>query len=68
LHEISRRRFRSSLKRFRATKFPPPAFDKALAERKIDKSWSTFEITSSHSVMLDAPEPLTEILGAGCLD
>jgi hypothetical protein len=46
----------------RATKFPLAAFDKALAECKLDKSWSTFEIASSHSVMLDEPERLAELL------
>lgn len=46
----------------RATKFPMPVFDAALAECKADKSWSTFEIASGHNVMLDAPEQLTEML------
>jgi len=40
----------------RALKFPSPFFDKALAECKADKSWSTFEIDSYHVVMLDEPE------------
>jgi pimeloyl-ACP methyl ester carboxylesterase len=46
----------------RASKFPMPVFDKALAECKVDQSWNTFEIASSHSVMFDSPEPLTELL------
>jgi len=46
----------------RATKFPSPAFDKALAECKADKSWSTSEIDSGHLVMLDAPEWLANQL------
>ena len=46
----------------RATRFPSPVFDKALAECKTDKSWSTFEIASGHNLMLDAPERLTELL------
>lgn len=38
------------------------AFDKALAECKADKSWRTFEVTSSgHDVMVDAPEWLADI-------
>jgi hypothetical protein len=46
----------------RATRNPSPIFDKALAECKADKSWRTFETPSSHTVMLDIPEWLTEIL------
>ena len=46
----------------RATKFPSPVFDKALADCKTDKSWRTFEITSGHLVMLDAPEWLADQL------
>jgi hypothetical protein len=37
-------------------KFPNPAFDKALAECKADKSRRTFEIDVYHIVMLDEPE------------
>jgi pimeloyl-ACP methyl ester carboxylesterase len=39
----------------RATKYPSPVFDKALAECKSDSSWRTSEIDSGHLVMLDAP-------------
>jgi pimeloyl-ACP methyl ester carboxylesterase len=46
----------------RATKYPSPVFDKALAECKADKSWSTSEIASGHLVMLDAPEWLSDQL------
>lgn len=46
----------------RATKFPSPAFDKALAECKSDKSWNTSEVASGHVVMLDAPVWLSEQL------
>jgi pimeloyl-ACP methyl ester carboxylesterase len=46
----------------RATKYPSPVFDKALAECKADKSWSTSEIDSGHLVMLDAPEWLADHL------
>jgi hypothetical protein len=46
----------------RATKFPNPAFDKALAECKADNSWSTIEIGSGHIVMLDEPSWLADTL------
>jgi pimeloyl-ACP methyl ester carboxylesterase len=47
----------------RAPKYPQAAFDKALAECKADKTWKTFETTTSgHDVMVDAPEWLVEIL------
>jgi pimeloyl-ACP methyl ester carboxylesterase len=47
----------------RAPKSPNPAFDKALAECKADRSWRTFETTASgHDVMVDAPEWLADIL------
>jgi hypothetical protein len=47
----------------RASKYANPAFDKALAECKADKSWRTFETTASgHDVMVDAPEWLADIL------
>jgi pimeloyl-ACP methyl ester carboxylesterase len=47
----------------RAPKYPQPAFDKALAECKADKSWRTFETTASgHDVMIDAPAWLADIL------
>src|SRR5713226_3665113 len=41
----------------RASKYPQPAFDQALAECKADKSWRTFETTAAgHDVMVDAPD------------
>ena len=47
----------------RAAKYPQPAFDKALAECKADKSWRTFETTAAgHDVMVDTPEWLVDIL------
>ena len=46
----------------RATKFPNPAFDKALAECKTDPAWNTFEINAYHIVMLDEPEWLADTL------
>lgn len=47
----------------RAPKFPQPAFDKAHAECKADKSWRTFEFTTGgHDVMVDAPEWLVDVL------
>ena len=46
----------------RATKFPSPAFDKALAECKADPSWKTIETNAYHVVMLDEPEWLTDTL------
>jgi len=47
----------------RAAAYPQPAFDKALAECKADKSWRTFEATNSgHDVMVDAPEWLVDVL------
>ena len=47
----------------RATTYPQPAFDKALAECKADTTWKTFETTAAgHDVMVDAPEWLMDIL------
>jgi hypothetical protein len=46
----------------RATKYPNPNFDKALAECKADPSWTTFETNAYHIVMLDAPEWLADTL------
>ena len=47
----------------RAPKYPQPAFDKAYAECKADKTWQTFETTTAgHDVMVDDPAWLTEIL------
>ena len=44
-------------------KYPQPAFDKAYADCKADKTWKTFETTAAgHDVMVDAPEWLVEIL------
>ena len=46
----------------RAGKFPNPAFDKALAECKADKSWTTLEVDCGHIVMLDQPDWLADVL------
>jgi pimeloyl-ACP methyl ester carboxylesterase len=47
----------------RVPKFPQPAFDKALAECKVDKSWATFELSDAgHIAMLDAPDRVTELI------
>jgi hypothetical protein len=47
----------------RAARYPQPAFDKALAECKADKSWRTFEATDcGHDVMVDAPQWLVDTL------
>jgi pimeloyl-ACP methyl ester carboxylesterase len=47
----------------RAPVYPQPAFDKAYAACKADKSWRTFEAThTGHDVMVDAPDWLTDIL------
>jgi pimeloyl-ACP methyl ester carboxylesterase len=46
----------------RATKFPSPAFDKALAECKADKSWTAIETGAFHIVMLDQPQWLADTL------
>ena len=51
----------------RATRFPNPAFDRALAECKADPSWRTIETaTPGHIVMLDTPEWLADILIQSC--
>jgi pimeloyl-ACP methyl ester carboxylesterase len=47
----------------RAAKYPQPAFDKALAECKADKTWRTFETTTAgHDVMVDTPDWLVEVM------
>lgn len=47
----------------RLPKFPQPAFDKALADCKGDKSWATFEIPDvGHMAMLDAPDRVSELI------
>jgi len=50
----------------RLPKFPQPAFDKALADCKGDKSWVTVELPDvGHISMLDAPERTTELILQG---
>lgn len=47
----------------RLPRFPQPAFDKALADCKSDKSWATFELPDvGHMAMLDAPERVSELI------
>jgi pimeloyl-ACP methyl ester carboxylesterase len=46
----------------RATKYPNPTFDKAMAKCKADPSWTTFETIAYHIVMLDKPEWLADTL------
>ena len=50
----------------RLPKFPQPAFDKALADCKSDKSWATFELPDvGHIAMLDAPDRVSELILQG---
>ena len=50
----------------RLPKFPQPAFDKALADCKSDKSWATFELPDiGHMAMLDAPDRISELILQG---
>jgi pimeloyl-ACP methyl ester carboxylesterase len=47
----------------RLPKFPQPAFDKAFADCKADKSWVSLELPSAgHIAMLDAPDRVTELI------
>jgi len=47
----------------RCSRFPAPAFNKAMAECKADASWTVIEnTTSGHVIMLDEPEWLADIL------
>lgn len=50
----------------RFPKFPQPAFDKALADCKSDKSWATFELPEvGHMAMLDASDRVSELILQG---
>lgn len=50
----------------RLPKFPQPAYDKALADCKSDKSWATFELPDvGHMAMLDAPDRVSELILQG---
>jgi hypothetical protein len=50
----------------RATRFPSPGFDKALADCKADSSWNTVEIDlPGHVIMLDTPVWLADALEKG---
>src|SRR5580704_2535590 len=46
----------------RAPTYPQPAFDDALAAKKGDPSWRTYEVPCGHDVMVDMPDRLVEIL------
>jgi pimeloyl-ACP methyl ester carboxylesterase len=47
----------------RASTYPQPTFDKALAQCKADKTWRTFELADcGHDIMVDAPQALADIL------
>jgi pimeloyl-ACP methyl ester carboxylesterase len=47
----------------RATSYPQPSFDRALAECQADPGWRTFVTDSAgHDVMIDAPEWLADVL------
>ncbi|HZD92482.1 MAG TPA: alpha/beta hydrolase [Pseudolabrys sp.] len=46
----------------RATGYPNPSFDAALAKVRANPAWTTYEIDCGHDVMVDAPARLTEIL------
>ena len=50
----------------RLPKFPQPAYDKALADCRSDRSWATFELPDvGHMAMLDAPDRVTELIVQG---
>lgn len=50
----------------RLPKFPQPAYDRAVADCKSNKSWATFEIPDvGHMAMLDAPDRVTELILQG---
>jgi pimeloyl-ACP methyl ester carboxylesterase len=50
----------------RLPQFPMPAFDKALADCKADRSWTTFEWPGvGHMAMLDAPDRVSELILQG---
>ena len=50
----------------RLPKFPQPGFDKALADCKSNKSWTTVELPEvGHQVMLDAPDRTSELILQG---
>jgi pimeloyl-ACP methyl ester carboxylesterase len=50
----------------RLPKFPQPAFDKALADCKGNKSWATFELPDiGHMATLDAPDRVSELILQG---
>src|SRR6476659_1615781 len=68
----SRSRFPGALQKvakktyIRLPKFPQPPFDKALADCKTDKSWTTFELPDiGHMGMLDAPDRVTQLILQG---
>jgi pimeloyl-ACP methyl ester carboxylesterase len=46
----------------RASDSPSPYFDKYFADAKAKPDWKTYQVDSSHEVMLDAPDRLTDLL------
>jgi pimeloyl-ACP methyl ester carboxylesterase len=47
----------------RAPKYPQAAFDKALADCKADKTWTTFvNENTGHDIMVDQPEWLADVI------
>lgn len=50
----------------RATGFSSVPFDAAYATARKNSSWRTYEIAAGHDAMVDAAEPLAEILLANC--
>jgi pimeloyl-ACP methyl ester carboxylesterase len=46
----------------RASTYPNPGFDKALARVKADPAWRTYDVPCGHDVMVDMPDRLTELL------
>jgi pimeloyl-ACP methyl ester carboxylesterase len=46
----------------RASTYPNPAFDAALAKLKPNPAWRTYEVACGHDVMVDMPERLAGIL------
>jgi pimeloyl-ACP methyl ester carboxylesterase len=46
----------------RARGYPNPTYDAAYKKLQADKSWRLYEVPCGHSVMIDMPDRLTEIL------
>jgi hypothetical protein len=60
LHKVAKKAY------IRLPKFPQPAFDKALADCRADKSWTTVELPGTgHIAMLDAPDRVSQLILQG---